>query len=59
MEARIRLPQGRGLSPAFWMMGESFSTVGWPACGKIDIMEMRGGNDAAVLGTMHWQDDAG
>ncbi len=56
VEARIRLPAGRGLWPAFWMMGESISSVGWPACGEIDILEMRGGDDGTVLGTMHWRD---
>ncbi len=59
VEARIKLPRGRGMWPAFWMMGDSFSTAGWPACGEIDIMEMRGGNDNAVQGTMHWQDATG
>jgi len=59
VEARIRLPAGRGLWPAFWMMGESISSVGWPACGEIDILEMRGGDDGTVLGTMHWRDDSG
>ncbi len=59
VEARIRLPQGRGMWPAFWMMGQSISAVGWPRCGEIDILEMRGGDDASVLGTMHWQDASG
>jgi len=59
VEARIRLPAGRGLWPAFWMMGESISSVGWPACGEIDILEMRGGDDGIVLGTMHWRGASG
>lgn len=59
IEARIRLPQGCGLWPAFWLLGESIGARGWPACGEIDILEMRGGNDASVLGTMHWADAAG
>jgi len=37
--ARIKLPFGQGVWPAFWMLGENFSSVGWPACGEIDIME--------------------
>lgn len=40
IEARIRMPRlARGLWPAFWMMGDDIQTVGWPACGEIDIME--------------------
>ena len=59
VEARIKLPQGRGLWPAFWMLGDTISTVGWPACGEIDIMEMKGGDDRTVLGTLHWRDAGG
>ncbi len=39
IEARIKVPVGQGLWPAFWMLGADFSTVGWPHCGEIDIME--------------------
>ena len=39
VEARIALPTGKGIWPAFWMLGENFDTVGWPACGEIDIIE--------------------
>lgn len=42
VEARIKLPAGQGLWPAFWMLGNSFPTVPWPACGELDIMENRG-----------------
>src|SRR2546423_914669 len=38
-EARIKLPAGRGIWPAFWLLGNDLSSVGWPACGEIDIME--------------------
>lgn len=50
------LPKGQGIWPALWMLGSNFSTVGWPACGEIDIMEMIGGpgNDNTVHGTVHW-----
>ncbi len=41
-EARLKLPVGRGLWPAFWLLGDDLETVGWPACGEIDIMEYRG-----------------
>ena len=39
VEARIKLPYGRGVWPAFWMLGEDIATVSWPACGEVDIME--------------------
>jgi len=57
IEARIKLPSGKGIWPAFWMLGENISTVGWPACGEIDIMELIGGgtNDKKVYGTAHWE----
>jgi beta-glucanase (GH16 family) len=57
IEARLKLPYGQGLWPAFWMLGQNFSNVGWPACGEIDIMEMIGGpnRDNTSYGTAHWQ----
>ncbi|HYG38359.1 MAG TPA: carbohydrate-binding protein [Cytophagales bacterium] len=54
MEARMRLPMGQGLWPAFWMLGTNIGSVGWPSCGEIDIMEHIN-NDATVFGTIHWQ----
>ena len=42
IEARIKLPIGQGIWPAFWMLGNNFPTVSWPQCGEIDIMEYRG-----------------
>lgn len=39
LTARIRLPEGRGLLPAFWLLGDSLATKGWPACGEIDAVE--------------------
>src|SRR5476649_1073434 len=42
VEARIKLPVGQGLWPAFWMLGHDCATVGWPACGELDIMENKG-----------------
>lgn len=52
-EARIQLPSGRGLWPAFWMLGNDFDQVGWPLCGEIDIMEYRGQEPTVVHGTVH------
>jgi len=42
VEARIRIPAGQGLWPAFWMLGNDFASVGWPASGELDIMENKG-----------------
>src|SRR6185436_6708238 len=59
VEARIDAPQGQGIWPAFWMLGNSISSVGWPSCGEIDIMEMQGQNPFRNFGTMHWADANG
>jgi beta-glucanase (GH16 family) len=53
IEARIKLPLGQGLWPAFWMMGANINTVSWPQCGEIDIMEHVNA-DNTIYGTMHW-----
>ncbi|MCH1613943.1 MAG: glycoside hydrolase family 16 protein [Flavobacteriales bacterium] len=58
IDIRAKLPFGQGIWPALWMLGENFSSVGWPSCGEIDIMEMIGGNgynDRTVHGTAHWE----
>jgi len=52
-EARIRLPYGQGIWPAFWLLGANIDEVGWPKCGEIDIMEYRGQEPTKVLGTVH------
>ncbi len=52
-EARIRLPIGKGIWPAFWLLGANFDEVGWPDCGEIDIMEYRGQEPNIVLGSLH------
>ncbi len=53
IEARIKLPGGRGTWPAFWMLGDAIKTVGWPACGEIDIMEHVGYDPDKVHCTVH------
>lgn len=53
IEARIQLAGGQGLWPAFWLLGDNLATVGWPACGEIDIMENIGKEPATVHGTIH------
>ena len=52
-EARIRIPKGQGMWPAFWMLGDDISMAGWPACGEVDIMENVGSAPATVHGTLH------
>ncbi|MEM5947712.1 carbohydrate-binding protein [Spirochaetia bacterium 38H-sp] len=54
VEARIRLSKtGSGLWPAFWMLGNNISSVSWPVCGEIDIME-HVNTDSLIYGTIHW-----
>ncbi len=56
IDIRALLPEGQGIWPALWMLGSSITTVGWPASGEIDIMEMVGGQgrENTVHGTVHW-----
>jgi beta-glucanase (GH16 family) len=53
IEARMQLPFGKGIWPAFWMLGTDIGQAGWPACGEIDIMEHIGREPARVYGTVH------
>ncbi len=53
IEARIKLPWGKGLWPAFWMLGANSDTVIWPQCGEIDIMEYLGSKPTSIFGTVH------
>ncbi len=59
IDIRALLPEGQGIWPALWMLGDNITSVGWPACGEIDIMEMIGGNDREnqIHGTLHWNDN--
>jgi len=52
-EARIKTPFGRGVWPAFWMLGSDFREVGWPQTGEIDIMEFRGQEPSRIHGSLH------
>ncbi|MCD6660838.1 MAG: family 16 glycosylhydrolase [Lentimicrobium sp.] len=56
VDIRALLPKGQGIWPALWALGNNITTVGWPACGEIDIMEMIGGSnrEKTVHGTLHW-----
>lgn len=53
IEARMKLTRGRGVWPAFWMLGANKPAVGWPACGEIDIMEQVGHEPGKLHGTLH------
>jgi beta-glucanase (GH16 family) len=53
IEARIKIPYGQGLWPAFWMLGDNIGRVGWPKCGEIDIFENIGREPSTVHGTVH------
>ncbi len=52
-EARIKLPAGQGIWPAFWMLGDNTATDGWPKCGEIDIMENIGKEPGTNHGSLH------
>ncbi|MCM3871658.1 MAG: glycoside hydrolase family 16 protein, partial [Pyrinomonadaceae bacterium] len=53
VEARIKVPYGQGIWPAFWMLGNDIDSVGWPQCGEIDIMENIGREPSIIHGTIH------
>ncbi|MBN1581811.1 MAG: glycoside hydrolase family 16 protein [Anaerolineae bacterium] len=53
IEVRAKLPTGKGMWPAIWMLGTNIDTVGWPACGEIDIMENVGFEPNRVYGNIH------
>jgi beta-glucanase (GH16 family) len=53
IEARIKIPVGKGLWPAFWMLGANINTTPWPASGETDIMEHIN-TDSLMYGTLHW-----
>ena len=59
VEVRAKLPASQGTWPAIWMLGDSFTSVGWPHCGEIDIMEQTGWDKGTTLGTLHWYNTAG
>jgi beta-glucanase (GH16 family) len=59
IDIRAKLPVGKGIWPALWMLGTNINTAGWPACGEIDIMELVGNSPTVIRGTMHWKTVAG
>lgn len=52
-EARMKIPAGRGLWSAFWLLGDDIDAIGWPASGEIDVMEVLGQEPHTVHGTLH------
>ncbi|MBK7561917.1 MAG: family 16 glycosylhydrolase [Chitinophagaceae bacterium] len=59
IEARAKIPAGVGTWPAIWMLGNNISTVGWPNCGEMDIMEHRGSELNKIFGTLHYPGRSG
>jgi beta-glucanase (GH16 family) len=53
IEFRAKLPKGKGIWPALWLLGEDITQVGWPGCGEIDVMELLGHEPNKVYGTVH------
>lgn len=53
IEARIKMPEGQGMWPAFWMLGDDIGSVQWPACGEMDIMENIGSQPSTNHGSIH------
>lgn len=58
VDIRAKLPKGKGLWPAIWMLGANIDSNPWPGCGEIDIMELIGSEPSKVHGTVHYQDNA-
>ena len=56
IDARIKLPTAQGMWPAFWMLGDNFSTLGWPGCGEIDILELVEFEPNTIRGNIHYVD---
>lgn len=54
IDIRAKLPEGKGIWPALWMLGSGFPTLGWPACGEIDMLELLGHEPSVAHGAVHW-----
>ena len=53
VEARIRIPVGQGLWPAFWLLGAGYPETPWPRAGELDVMENHGSNPRSISSAMH------
>lgn len=53
MEARIQMPEGEGVWPAFWMLGNNITAKTWPTCGEIDVVELRGREPFTAIASAH------
>lgn len=58
-ETKAKLPIGKGVWPAFWMLGSNINEVGWPKCGEIDIIEYVGKERNTVYNSLHTEDSHG
>jgi beta-glucanase (GH16 family) len=58
VEIKAKLPSGKGIWPALWMMGTNVNQVGWPKCVEFDIMEFVGHTENTVHANLHWWDSA-
>ena len=54
IDVRAKLPKGQGIWPAIWMLGDDMSTIGWPACGELDIMELLGHEPYKIHGSINY-----
>jgi len=59
MDVRAKVPASTGTWTAIWMLGNNIASVGWPACGEIDVMEQSGSAKSTIYGTMHYPTEAG
>ncbi len=55
VDVRAKIPYGQGIWPAIWMLGDNFTTAGWPACGEIDILEVLGQQPSKIYSTIHFK----
>jgi beta-glucanase (GH16 family) len=54
IDVMAKLPASMGTWPGIWMLGSDITTIAWPACGEIDIMEQNGSAKSTIFGTMHY-----
>ncbi len=50
IEARLKIPEGQGMWPAFWLLGNNITTINWPGCGELDVMEHIDGSNPSLNG---------